>query len=198
VFHYFFPQVPIHEKRITFSTIITLTRIALTPFVVIAMVRNSWNFAFILFLIAALTDLLDGQIARFMNETTILGAWLDPIADKFLIISCFLTLIFIKTSFVYVPIWFILCVLCKELCIVLGVLLLSIVNRQVTIAPTFLGKVTTCIQLGFLCWVFVSQCFHIVLASMYYGFVSVVVCFLVTCLIQYGRIGIRAWLLLPQ
>jgi len=198
VFYHFFPHIPAHEKRITISTVITLARIALTPCVVLAMVRGAWSFAFVLFLIAALTDLLDGQLARLMNETTLLGAWLDPIADKFLIVSCFLTLAFIKTPFVHVSWWFVVCVLCKELCIMLGVLFLYIINRHVTIAPTVVGKVTTCIQLVFLCWVFVCQCFQFISNSMYYVLVSIVIGALISCLFQYGRIWIRSWLLMPQ
>src|SRR5262245_17807351 len=74
-----FKKLPAHEKKITFSTALTILRFILIPFIVGAMIMNAWHTAFILFVIAAITDVLDGWLARWMNQRTFLGAALDPL-----------------------------------------------------------------------------------------------------------------------
>lgn len=83
----FLRNLPPSEKRITVSTALTLARIALVPFIVTAMIGDRWGLACALFIIAAITDALDGALARWRNEQTFLGASLDPLADKFLIVA---------------------------------------------------------------------------------------------------------------
>ena len=72
----------------------TLLRIASVPFIVASMVTQHWGIAFFLILFASATDLLDGFLARNFDQKTFLGACLDPIADKILILSCYFTLAF--------------------------------------------------------------------------------------------------------
>jgi phosphatidylglycerophosphate synthase len=82
-----FRQLPQSQKKVTLSSYITMLRIVLTPVIVYMMMQSEWGAAGIVFVIAALTDMLDGTLARLRNEKTFLGACLDPIADKILIVS---------------------------------------------------------------------------------------------------------------
>ena len=66
-------KLPAHEKKITFSTVLTLIRFALIPFIVIAMILQMWHVAFLLFIVAGITDVLDGWSARWFNQRTFLG-----------------------------------------------------------------------------------------------------------------------------
>ena len=120
----FFKQLPASEKRFTISTLFTVLRIVLTPFIVAAMAMHFWGAAFILFSIASVSDVVDGYLARSLSEQTFLGACLDPIADKFLILSCFFALAFIRSPLFTIPLWFVLLILIKELILVGGTALI--------------------------------------------------------------------------
>jgi len=65
------------SRWFTVSNILSLSRVFITPFIVYGMVQRSWNLVFILFFAAALTDILDGYLARLFREPTTMGAWLD-------------------------------------------------------------------------------------------------------------------------
>ena len=127
----FFKRLPAHEKKITISTLFTLARIAITPLIVIAMVFQQWGAAFILFVCAALTDIIDGHLARLCDEKTFLGACLDPIADKILILSCFFMLAFVQSPLFTIPLWFVLLVLIKELVLIGGAIALYIIKGHI-------------------------------------------------------------------
>jgi len=109
-----FRHLPDHEKRITIPTLFTFLRILLTPLIVFAMIKWYWGLAFFLFVVAAFTDIIDGYLARIFNEKTFLGACIDPLADKFLILSCFFTLAFVETPLFNIPQWYVVLILSKE------------------------------------------------------------------------------------
>lgn len=73
--------------ELTAASKITLLRILLTPFIIYAMINQSWVIALVLFAMAIITDFLDGYVARKYNQTSQLGVLLDPVADKILLIS---------------------------------------------------------------------------------------------------------------
>ena len=104
--YFSFASLPAHEMRITVPTLLTFMRILLTFGVIGAMIYHNWGTAFVVFLAAAFTDVLDGGLARWWNEKTFLGACLDPIADKFLVLSIFFTLAFVQSPLFHIPIWF--------------------------------------------------------------------------------------------
>jgi len=155
----FFNNLPAHEKKITVSTLLTIARIIVTPFIVIGMATGYWGVAFALFVCAAITDVLDGFLARLRNERTFLGAALDPVADKILLLSCFFTLAFIQTPLFAVPHWFVLLVLFKELIVIGGSVVVYCRRGELNIAPTKLGKATTVIQVCFIVWLFACYFF---------------------------------------
>jgi cardiolipin synthase len=122
---------------------LTLLRIFLVPLFLIAVIYGELPLAFGVFLSAALTDLLDGFFARRLGQETKLGLYLDPAADKLLIITCYLTLSF----FGYLPPWLAVVVFFKDLFMIIGVALLGVLGAQLTVFPTLWGKQTTFLQL---------------------------------------------------
>lgn len=186
----FFKKLPDHEKKITLSTMFTLGRIALVPFIVGAMITWHWGLAFGLFVVATVTDFLDGNLARLLNEKTFLGACLDPIADKFLILSCFFTLAFVQSPLFTIPLWFVLLVLCNELVVILGSCILYYVNGHIVIEPTMLGKMTTVVQMGFIMWLFACYFFAWLPTKTYYSMLGIVLILVFAKVVQYVRIGI--------
>jgi len=188
-----FQKLPPEEKRLTVSTWFTLARIILSPCIVVAMIYNKWGIAFFLFVIAALTDTIDGNIARWCNEKTFLGACLDPIADKILLISCFTTLAFIQSPLFSVPLWFVLLVLVKDMIIIFGGLLIYLYRGHLEVHPTILGKATTFAQICFIIWLFACYFFKWMPIKTYYTMLSVVSLLAILSLVQYIKIGFFQW-----
>jgi cardiolipin synthase len=97
----------------------------------------------IVFIVAGLSDALDGFLARVLKQQTVLGAYLDPIADKALLASSFVTLSVLHI----IPSWLAVIVISRDFIILLGISVLSIMSISVEIRPTFISKVTTGLQL---------------------------------------------------
>jgi len=187
----FFKKLPAQEKRITVPTLLTLSRILLSPVIVTAMIYNKWGIAFWLFLLAAFTDTIDGNIARMLNQKTFLGAALDPLADKLLILSVFFTLTYVHTPLFSIPLWLVTFVLIKEIIVLGGALAMLAFGKPLHIAPTWLGKVTTLTQISFIIWLFACYFFHWLPVKTYYGMLSLVFVLTFLSLVQYMRIGFR-------
>ncbi|MGQ9509509.1 MAG: CDP-alcohol phosphatidyltransferase family protein [Thermodesulfobacteriota bacterium] len=123
--------------------LLTLTRVLLIPVFVIFIIQNAFTHALITFAIAGLTDGIDGFIARLTHQKTELGAYLDPIADKLLLICAFLTLAIIER----LPGWLAVVVITRDVIILLGVLLMILTNYFIKIGPSIISKMTTNIQI---------------------------------------------------
>lgn len=184
-----FKKLPASEKKITFSTTLTLIRFILIPFIVASMIMNHWYAAFILFVSAAITDILDGWFARWFNERTFLGAALDPLADKCLVIAVFATLAFYQSPLFTIPRWFVAMVLIKELIQVAGAIIIYSLKGHLTIAPTKLGKLTMVIQSAFITWLFSCYFFHWVPIKTYFVMLASVSSLVLLTFIDYARIG---------
>lgn len=184
-----FKKLPTREKKITFSTMLTLVRFALIPFIVGSMILNHWYAAFILFVIAAITDVLDGWFARWFNERTFLGAALDPLADKLLVIAVFATLAFYQSPLFTIPSWFVALVLIKELIQVAGAIIIYSIKGHLNIAPTLLGKSTMVAQSAFIMWLFSCYFFHWVPIKTYFVMLATVSSLVLLTFIDYARIG---------
>ncbi len=122
---------------------ITLLRIILIPFFINLMIYGYYGAALAVFIAACVTDALDGMIARLTNKITELGAFLDPMADKLLIISAFVTLA-IKDM---LPIWLVIIVVSRDIILVLGSVAIFFTGHQFTARPSLIGKATTVLQL---------------------------------------------------
>lgn len=187
----FYKELPAHEKRITFSTVLTSIRILLVPFIIAAMVAQRWGLAFKLFIAAMVTDFFDGNTARWFNQKTFLGACLDPIADKLLLVSCFATLAFVQSPLFSIPRWFVLTVLVKELLLIGGALYILLTKEHLEVRPTWLGKITTVVQMLFIVWLFACYFFHWMPIKTYWTMLGLLLILVIMSLVQYVRIGLR-------
>jgi cardiolipin synthase len=122
---------------------LTLLRLFLVPLVTIAIIYREFELALALFLVAALSDLLDGLFARLLDQCTLLGLYLDPAADKLLTLSCYLSLAFIDL----VPAWLAVVVLFKDLFMILGAAIIFFCGWELKVEPSRWGKHTTFLQL---------------------------------------------------
>ena len=133
--------------------LLTLFRISLVPFFLSVLLQSpdensrACLHAFLIFGIAALTDALDGFLARRLNQETDLGKFLDPLADKLLILSGFLGILLTSQPVYKLPIWVQVTVLFRELVIALGFLTLFLFSKNIHFVPNPLGKLTTCFQM---------------------------------------------------
>ena len=127
----------------TLANKITVLRIITVPILVIAVIQGERLLAQILFAACALTDALDGTLARLRGERTPLGTFLDPLADKLLLTATLLVL----TGIGEIPLWVFIAVISRDLLIVLGWGLVFILTGNKKIEPRPLGKVTTALQM---------------------------------------------------
>jgi cardiolipin synthase len=123
---------------------LSLLRIILVPVVVIFLIQGSYGKALFTFSFAGLTDALDGTLARLLKSQTVLGAYLDPIADKMLLTASFVTLAILGI----IPSWLTVIVISRDFIILLGIAVLSIISVPYVIKPAFVGKITTALQIG--------------------------------------------------
>lgn len=157
-----------YNKWFTLATGITCIRLLLIPFLMHAIGLKNWTMAAFLFGSAAVTDLFDGAIARWRNEQSWLGSWLDPLADKLLIISCLITLFTVHTFSMPVPFWFVGLVCVKELLLIVGALYVHIQYR-LAFMPTRLGKYAACVHALFITYIFFVEITGYTWIWMYYG-----------------------------
>jgi cardiolipin synthase (CMP-forming) len=132
---------------------VSLLRILFVPVIVIFLIQDAFLKALIVLVISGVTDALDGFLARILNQQTTLGAYLDPIADKALLASCFVTLS-IKGI---IPGWLTVIVISRDFIILFGVAVLSMMSIPFEIRPAFVSKVTTAVQLLTIFSALVSQ-----------------------------------------
>jgi cardiolipin synthase len=144
---------------------ITIIRILLIPLFLYKVIQGEMVFATIVYLTAAVSDGLDGFIARFWNLKTKLGTFLDPMADKLLVTASFLSLSMIKI----VPLWITLAVISRDIIIVGGSLLIYLIKHELTIRPQPIGKVTTFFQFSYILLVLLGSAFVIPFLSKLYN-----------------------------
>lgn len=135
--------------------LLTLLRIILVPVIVIFLIDGNFSGAMILFIIAGITDGLDGFLAKVLNQKTILGSYLDPMADKILLISSFVTLSVLGL----IPGWLTVIVISRDVIILLGVMLLFFMSVSFDIKPVYVSKATTLFQILTVSLVLMSKCF---------------------------------------
>lgn len=122
--------------------VLTITRILLLPFFAFALIYEKYDYAFILFLGAGVTDTLDGFIARIKKQTTYFGSILDPVADKFLLITSFV----LMSIYGLMPKWLTIIVISRDLIVVTGCLILYFVIHKLKVEPSILGKAANTCQ----------------------------------------------------
>src|SRR5207248_8273760 len=115
---------------------LTILRILLVPLFVGFLLYDRYDYSLGVLLLAGLTDGLDGTIARVANQRTKLGAILDPLADKLLLTSGFITL----SALHLVPLWVVILVVSRDVILLAGALLSRFAESSVDMAPTLIGK----------------------------------------------------------
>ncbi|MGB3536854.1 MAG: CDP-alcohol phosphatidyltransferase family protein [Mesorhizobium sp.] len=127
----------------TIPNMITILRLVLVPGVVLAMLQARWEWAFTGFVVAGISDGVDGFIARHFNQRSRLGAYLDPMADKLLLVSVFVVLGIAGE----LPLWLVIAAVSRDALIVFAVLLSSVMAQPVEMKPLMVSKANTAIQL---------------------------------------------------
>ena len=131
--------------------IITISRLLLTPYIVWLILSESYVLGFIFFLISGVSDALDGFIAKRFNQQTLLGSYLDPIADKFLIVSSIVLLGYNG----YVPIWLIIIIVSRDIAIFGAVIISWMLGTNLRIEPLIISKVNTFLQIFYIVTTFI-------------------------------------------
>lgn len=130
---------------VTLPNLITVGRLLIVPVIVWLIIDGAFGFAFVAFVVAGISDGVDGFIARHFNLRSRLGAYLDPIADKALLVSIYLSLTFIGQ----IPAWLTTFVVARDLLIVGGVMLAGFLERPIDVRPLFISKANTTAQIVF-------------------------------------------------
>jgi cardiolipin synthase len=133
--------------------LLTLARILLTPFIVFTILSGEPVQALALMFIAGLTDMLDGAIAKRFNLQTAVGAYMDPIADKLMLVSAIVSLFIIDQA----PLFLFLAVFFRDVIIIMGAIAYEMVTHRLKMEPTFLSKATTTVQIIFVLLILLSM-----------------------------------------
>ena len=133
---------------ITPANQLTLLRMLLIPAFVILVVYGHLGWALIIFAVAGITDALDGLIARRSGQKTNLGAWLDPMADKLLLVSTFIVLTMPGLGLTNrLPIWLTVLIISRDVGIVLTVAIVNLAVGRKTFRPSVYGKAATAVYI---------------------------------------------------
>jgi cardiolipin synthase len=131
-------------RNLTAANQLTILRMLLIPAFVILLLYGYSGWALISFLVAGITDLLDGLIARMAGQKTTLGAWLDPMADKLLLVTMFVMLTLPGIGLANrLPLWFTVLVISRDVAIVLTVAVVNLAVGPRTFRPSIYGKIAT-------------------------------------------------------
>ena len=146
---------PSGTAEVNLANNLTVLRILLTPVFIGSLIYYSPERSFFIyisiaaFLTACVTDGLDGLIARRLNQKTTLGSYIDPLADKFLLLSAFSALSFMPNLpvSIRIPAWVTIIIITRDLLILLGSILIFLTTGRLKAEPLFIGKLTTVFQM---------------------------------------------------
>jgi cardiolipin synthase len=141
----------------TLPNFITILRLLTVPLIIMMIAQKRWDVAFALFVLAGLSDAVDGFIARHYHMKSVLGAYLDAIADKALLVSMYVALAMVGI----LPIWLAILVVSRDLMIVAGVILAWGLMHPITIRPLLVSKINTGFQIGFVAVLLGAKAFNI-------------------------------------
>jgi cardiolipin synthase len=142
---------------LSIPNLITLARILTVPLIVWAITSGQMKIAFILFLAAGVSDAVDGYLAKRFNMASEIGAYLDPLADKALIVSIYVALGIADA----IPRWLVILVVSRDIMIIGAVILSTLLGSPIAVKPLLVSKLNTVAQIFFAC---------LVLASLGFGF----------------------------
>lgn len=177
---------------ITFSTCLTCLRIFLLPFIAHALITRSWVVALCLFFIAAVTDVLDGYFARRWKQETQIGAVLDPLADKLLMLTCYVVLVYAPAPGLVLPVWFLVLVAGKELVLLLGAAYFSLIRHSIKIRSTAWGKAAMLVQVLFVGWLLVCVVSNWSSPLIFNFFLGVTTVLVIASLVDYSVLAVKS------
>ncbi len=139
---------------LTLANQLTMFRMVMIPLLITLLLRNLHGWAFTVFVLAGITDALDGLIARRYRQSSRLGAFLDPMADKLLMTACFIVLALPDHPksvpdfhmINHIPVYLTIVTISRDVFIVIIALLVHLTSGMTSFRPTLLGKVTTVVQ----------------------------------------------------
>lgn len=150
------PRQVFEGAALSIPNLITLGRILLVPIVIWAITAGEMRAAFALFLLAGVSDAVDGFLAKRFGMRTELGGYLDPLADKAMLVSIFIALGVIEA----VPRWLVILVVSRDIMIVSAVILAWLVHRPIPLKPLLVSKLNTVAQIVLVCVVLASLGFQ--------------------------------------
>lgn len=140
-------QVRLALRPYTIPNGITLLRLVLVPLFALATVERNYVLAAVVFALAGVSDALDGLLARLLAARSLLGTYLDPIADKALLVTAYIVLTWPAPGVVSIPVWLTVMALSRDVLIVLVALLLYLGAGIREFFPSLLGKATTVVHI---------------------------------------------------
>lgn len=171
------------SRAANLPNLITLGRAILVPIVFWLLLSHQVQAAFGLFVLAGISDAIDGYLAKRFNWQTTLGAYLDPLADKLLIVSVFVAMGVLGE----LPSWIVIAVVSRDILIVLGVVLSWLLGQPVQIKPSLVSKANTTCQLVLAATVLADEGFHLGLDGVRYALVWLTAALTVASLALYAR-----------
>jgi cardiolipin synthase len=132
---------------LTLANQLTILRMGLAPLLIVLVLFRELKWALAVFVVAGLTDLLDGIAARHGGHQTTLGAMLDPVADKVLLTACFIALTWGHDLPVALPLWLTVTTLSRDAIIIISVAVVNLAYGRRIFYPSLLGKLTTAAQI---------------------------------------------------
>jgi cardiolipin synthase (CMP-forming) len=133
---------------LTYANQLTILRMVFVPCFVILLIYDHPKSATFLFVLAGITDGLDGLLARKLGQKTVLGSFLDPMADKLLLTAAFITLTIPSVPLVlHIPTWLTVLTISRDILIAVSVLIIHLQTQHSEFPPSILGKCTTTVQL---------------------------------------------------
>ncbi|MCC0014984.1 MAG: CDP-alcohol phosphatidyltransferase family protein [Rhodobiaceae bacterium] len=133
----------------TIPNILTILRLILVPVIIYGVIVGWHQLAFWLFITAGISDGVDGYIAKRFDQRSELGAYLDPLADKALLVSLFITLAILD----HIPLWLTILVTSRDAFILAGIGVAALMGRPMEIDPLKVSKATTAFQIALICLV---------------------------------------------
>ena len=136
----------------TAANVVTLLRVALVPVIVYLLIEGYYPAAFAVFVLAGLSDAVDGAIARFFDQRSRLGVILDPLADKLLLVCVFVVLGFLEA----LPVWLVLAVVSRDVVILAGLGVAQLLGRPMPVHPLMVSKINTTAQIALAAFVMLA------------------------------------------
>lgn len=144
--------------------LLTLARIGLVPWLVVLLQNNEFGWSLFVFVVAGLSDGLDGYLAKRFNASTYLGSILDPIADKVLLVTSYIMLSVLEI----IPFWLMVVVVFRDLVIIGGNLLMALFFSSMEMRPLMISKLNTVVQIFYIVLVLVALTWQLDLSTSLY------------------------------